>query len=96
MGPRLDILGIGMLLTFIIVTQFLIVYRSVKSIKLYVRHLMNLKQDVVKKGNDTVHYERAHDLLMAIQRQKMERIKRSFWGRIFSVIVSKRYYEIHV
>jgi hypothetical protein len=94
MDIRVDILGIGILLAFVGFTRLIIFVRIVRSIKRYGRRLIVLRQETVNQGKNTVHYERAHDILLLIQKEKLNRVKTSFFGKIVGMLASNKYYEI--
>jgi hypothetical protein len=95
MGIQFDVLGIGMLFGFIVFTRVYICLQAVRSAHRRITDLIETKNNAIQKNENTVHFEKACTILMTLQTQRLDRLRKSIWGRILAMIFSDKLYEIH-
>ncbi len=91
---HIDPIGIAMLLILIASVQVITVMRTVRSIKYHAQLLLKEREEAIQKGEYSVHYAQAHDFMYGLQKDRLELIAKSFWGKIISKILTNNFYEI--
>ena len=91
---HIDLIGVAILLILIASVQVITVIRTVRSIKYHALLLMKEREEAIQKGEYSVHYAQAHDSMYGLQKDRLELIAKSFWGKIISKILTNKFYEI--
>lgn len=91
---HIDLIGVAILLILIASVQVITVIRTVRSIKYHAHFLLKEREEAMQNGEYSVHYEKAHQIMYGLQRDRLEHIRKSFWGKILSTIVTIKFYEI--
>jgi hypothetical protein len=91
---HIDIVGVAILLIVIASSRIIVVIRTVQSIKYHAHLLLKEREDAIQNKEYSVHYAQAHETMYGLQRDQLEHIRKSFWGKILSRIVTKKFYEI--
>jgi len=91
---HIDVIGVAFLLILIASAQIFTVIRTVQSIKTHAHLLLKEREDAIQNREYSVHYAQAHETMYGLQRDRLEHIRKSFWGKIVSTIVTNTFYEI--
>lgn len=94
MSIHFDLIGVGLLLTLVVGVQVLSHVRTVHAIKTHARSLLLSRDEAIQSGDYSVHYEEAHIVLLALQKEKLLSLQKTIAGRICASLLSERYYEI--
>ena len=90
---HIDVIGVVLLLVLIASVQVITVIRTVRSIKYHAHWLLKEREEAIQKGEYSVHYAQAHDLMYGLQKDSLELIAKSFWGKIISKVLTNKFYE---
>lgn len=91
---HIDLIGVAILLILIASVQVITVIRTVRSIKYHALLLLKEREEAIQKGEYSVHYAQAHDSMYGLQKDRLELITKTFWGKIISKILTNKFYEI--
>ena len=94
MPIHLDFIGVGVLLLLVVSVQVLSHMRTVRAIKTHAQSLRMSHDQAIQSGDHSVHYEKAHIILLALQKEKLNSLQQTIIGRLCAAIVSDTFYEI--
>jgi hypothetical protein len=94
MPINLDFIGVGILLFLIMSVQLLSFVRTVRAIKSHAASLLVSRDNAIQSGDYSLHYEKAHAILLALQKERLISLRQTLWGRLAAKLFSDKFYEI--